>query len=321
MTTLPTHPAPTTPTYPSTGATRHRVVGALTTSSIPHAAPARRRTGVGHSAIVHPPPRVHRSAGDPATDGELLAAIATRTHEPPVSAPPHATVTDRRASLLPATGGLPPEESSLGQVSVDGPNAAGKTTLMLALVHAFHVPGLDTGPTYRTVAAHAIPQSVAPADLARHLTVVVRPGLPQRLLWRGVDTRDEDLFGSAAAANLRGVAGDPQWREAIRALHARVCAQHPDIVVVGRDVAPTLLPAAGLNVFLDAEVGVRRARRELQWADHPERPVHVDILSIRDLDTRAWITRHRPPERRLDLDTTHLGIDQVLDRVCHSLPA
>lgn len=251
--------------------------------------------------------------------GSRIAAIPGHANPTPARTRP----TNGDPSPTPATATAATNPGSpihIGTVSADGPNAAGKTTLMRALTRAFHVPGLDTGPTYRAVAAHAICRNVAPADLARHLTVVVRPGLPQRLLWRRVDTRDEDLFGPAAAANLRGVAGNPQWREAIRALHARVCKEHPDIVVVGRDVAPTLLPAARLSIFLDAEVGERRARRALQWADHPERPVHVDVLSTRDLDTRAWITAHRPPARRLDLDTTHLGIDEVLDRVRHSLP-
>ncbi|WP_331733373.1 (d)CMP kinase (plasmid) [Embleya sp. NBC_00888] len=238
-----------------------------------------------------------------------------------------------RAQARPSTRSSPPVQTTDaapahhrsaasigGSVSVDGPNASGKTTLMLGLARAFRVPGLDTGPTYRAAAAYAIPQGVPPADLARHLTVVVRPGLPQRLLWRGVDTLDDDLFGPRASANISQVAGDPQWREAIRAIHAQVCARHRDIVVVGRDVAPTLLPDATLSVFLDADPQVRRARRELQWADHPERPVHVDALSPRDLATRAWITEHRPQARRLDLDTTTMRIDEVLDSVRRALP-
>ncbi|WP_161501062.1 (d)CMP kinase [Embleya scabrispora] len=217
-----------------------------------------------------------------------------------------------------AAGLAPPWD--FGRMSIDGPNAAGKTTLMLGLAHALGMPGLDTGPTYRAVAAHAIPQGIPPTDLAHHLTIVIRPGLAQRLLWRGIDIRDDDLFGPRAGANIGHVAGDPYWREAIRDLHAHICAQHRDIVVVGRDVAPTLLSDATLNVFLTADLPVRHTRRELQWAHHPERPVHVDALTERDLATRAWIAEHRPQAHRLDLDTTTLRIDQVLDTVVHSIP-
>jgi cytidylate kinase len=88
------------------------------------------------------------------------------------------------------------------------------------------------------------------------------------------------------------------------------------IVVEGRDIGTTVAPSAGLKVYLTASSQVRAERRSRQdTAAGRESTVDAALAAVdrRDLlDSTRAISPLRPAEDAVELDTTTLGVDDVL---------
>src|SRR5262245_30180518 len=91
----------------------------------------------------------------------------------------------------------------------------------------------------------------------------------------------------------------------------RQLAEQGDSVIEGRDIGEVVAPHAELKVWLHADPAVRAARR------HAERPgEEVDELAdaMRRRDERDSANTHRAPDA-VELDTTELSLEQVVDRI------
>ncbi len=90
------------------------------------------------------------------------------------------------------------------------------------------------------------------------------------------------------------------------------------VVMEGRDIGTAVFPNADVKVFLDADPNVRAGRRVLQngskSAAEAQR-VQAEIAE-RDARDRSRATSPLvPAEDAVVLDTTHQGIDEVVDAV------
>ncbi|MSQ40178.1 MAG: (d)CMP kinase [Dehalococcoidia bacterium] len=167
-------------------------------------------------------------------------------------------------------GGSPPGPFSA--IAIDGPGAAGKTTVGRALAVHLGYRFLDTGLMYRAVTWLALQQGVSLEDtealaaLARSLDflvttpteaeeeVVLVEGRPVLRDWlRSLEVEERVSEVSA----LAGV------REALVAKQ-RALAQEGRVVMVGRDIGTNVLPDAPLKVYLDASPEERARRRYLE---------------------------------------------------------
>ncbi|MFF7410069.1 (d)CMP kinase [Streptomyces lydicus] len=211
-------------------------------------------------------------------------------------------------------------------ISIDGPTASGKSTLAKGLAQALGLAFLDTGLTYRSL-AYALTRESAEAlrdDLGSaldHRPEVYRaPGADEPAQRHGIFLRGEDITGKIWDAslddNLKSVARDPGWRQAILRLHQDVAERYGDIVVVGRDVAVTLLPAADLRIYLTASLAVRRERRRAQYRDMRDRSVTVGPATERDVENRAAV---RALPKSLEIPTTYLPASAVFACALHGL--
>lgn len=209
-------------------------------------------------------------------------------------------------------------------ISIDGPTASGKTTLGTTLAAHLGAAFLDTGLTFRALAYALAKDVVQPTDDWRSL-IEHRPMTPadsvgasadEAILYDGRDITD-DIWDASLDGDLKKVAADQVWRDEILRLHQDAVVDRPRIVVVGRDVALTLLPATGLGIYLTASLPIRRERRRAQYRAHPARSIAVGPETPRDHTTRAAI-RARPGA--LEIDSTYLPSDAVFSRVLRSLP-
>ncbi len=85
-------------------------------------------------------------------------------------------------------------------------------------------------------------------------------------------------------------------------------------VAEGRDIGTVVSPEAPLKVFLTASAEERARRRAVQTGEDPE---HV-LAAQGERDTRDQTREHgalRPAEDAVEIDTTGLGLEQVVDRV------
>jgi cytidylate kinase len=95
--------------------------------------------------------------------------------------------------------------------------------------------------------------------------------------------------------------------------------------MVGRDIGATVLPDAGLKIYLDASLAVRARRRydELRARGEPVALADVQaMLERRDqLDTERAASPLRPAADAIRIDTDALDIEAVLARILALLPA
>lgn len=215
-------------------------------------------------------------------------------------------------------------------IAVDGPSGSGKGTLCQLLARRLGWHLLDSGALYRIVGLAAVEHNIdldneaAVADLAEHLDVSFRAaalGEPAAVILEGHDisaaVRSEEAGGYASR-----VAVHPAVR---RALHQRQrdFAQLPGLVADGRDMGTVVFPDAPLKVFLTASAEERARRRYNQLKQKGESvnlaALLEDIRSRDQRDKERSVAPLKPAADAIVLDSTELGIDDVLEQVLRLL--
>jgi len=184
-------------------------------------------------------------------------------------------------------------------IAIDGPGAAGKTTVGRALAARLGYRFLDTGLMYRAVTWMALQQRVslenteALAALARTLDfrvttpteaaeeVVLVEGRPVLRDWLRSLEVEERVSQVSAVAGVR---------EALVAKQ-RALAQEGRIVMVGRDIGTNVLPDAPLKVYLDASPEERARRRYLERRSRGQEADPEETR--RDLERRDGLDKGR----------------------------
>jgi len=193
-------------------------------------------------------------------------------------------------------------------VAIDGPAGAGKSSVARGAAAALGFTYLDSGAMYRAVALSALERGVAPASVARSLRIDVR----DRVLVDGRDVSEAIRAPEVSEAASRAAA-DPAVREAMVAEQRRLLATG-DWVAEGRDIGSVVAPNAALKVFLTADPAERARRRaEELGASYPTVLAEQRLRDERDR-TRAH-SPLRPAPGAVELDTTGLGLDEVVRRV------
>jgi len=208
-------------------------------------------------------------------------------------------------------------------VTVDGPAGSGKSTLGRRLASALALPFIDTGLFYRAVAAAAARRGVGAGDaagleaLTRRLDIDVRTDPAKKATVRidGESVAAAELHDPAQSALLTAVSGTPGVRRALLdkqrapALHGAVAA--------GRDCGTVVFPLAPLKIYLEADEGLRTARRANQLQTRGA-PVDVAVLDA-EVRARDVSDASRPdgpllraPDSRI-IDTGKVGIEEMVE--------
>jgi cytidylate kinase len=209
-------------------------------------------------------------------------------------------------------------------IAIDGPAAAGKSTVARILADRLGALLFDTGVLYRAVALLALRAGVSPDDesaishIARELDVRVRPAsVPDGRLydvWLG----DEDVTWAIRApevnAIVSGIAANPDVRAALLPIQRRI-ASGDGIVMVGRDIGTVVVPDAGLKIYLDATPEERARRRYHEAASRGSAETFVDVLAETTRRDKIDVGRDVAPLREaidaMRIETDDLGPDDV----------
>ena len=209
-------------------------------------------------------------------------------------------------------------------IAIDGPVGAGKSSIAREVARRLNILHLDTGAMYRAVGYAALERNISPEDekaledLCGRVSVQVRyrDGKQQTL----VDGSDVSHLirtpevGMAASTVSRFQA----VRRYMVALQ-RLLAKDTPMVVDGRDIGTNVLPHAGVKIFLTASPEERARRRHLELMASGGKDTYEQVLNDllkRDLqDTTRPIDPLRPAEDAITLDSTHLDMEQVVERI------
>jgi CMP/dCMP kinase len=211
--------------------------------------------------------------------------------------------------------GWPREEEAM-VIAIDGPAGAGKSTVARALARELGFAYMDSGAMYRGVALLTLEAPERePAALARAAAIdlVASPsGDPPRVLLDGRDVTAEIRAPEVSeAASL--VAADPGVREALLARQRELIASG-GWVAEGRDIGAVVAPEASLKVFLTAEPRERARRRAAELGAEEDTVLAEQALRDERDSTRAH-SPLRPASGAVTLDTTGLGVQEVVERI------
>jgi cytidylate kinase len=210
-------------------------------------------------------------------------------------------------------------------ITIDGPSGSGKGTVAGLLAKHLGWCLLDSGALYRLLAFAARNHGVDLTNeealklLAAHLDVQFETvaGGGQRIILEGEDVthsiRNEQI-GSGASQ----VASLPAVRDALLQ-RQRAFQEEPGLVADGRDMGTVVFPDAPLKIFLTASAEERARRRYLQLkakGDDVSLPSLLEEICARDeRDTQRAVAPLKPAQDAIQLDSTELSIEQVLERI------
>jgi cytidylate kinase len=205
-------------------------------------------------------------------------------------------------------------------VAVDGPSGSGKSTVSRRLAAGLGARYLDTGAMYRAVTWAVLRSGVDLTDAASVGKVAAEVDLrigtdPQGygVTVDGVGV-EADIRGPEVTGAVSAVAAVPSVRALLVARQRELIVKAGRIVVEGRDIGSVVAPDADLKVYLTASEAARAQRRSAE--DAADVAATAADLARRDrLDsTRKADPLQQAPDAVI-LDTTELGIDEVVDRL------
>lgn len=213
-------------------------------------------------------------------------------------------------------------------IAIDGPAAAGKSTLARSLAAHLGYLYFDTGVMYRAVTLAALRAAIPVDDepqvsaIAEQIAIDVQPasvpdGRQYDVLLDGEDVtwaiRSPEIDAHVSKVSMYG-----RVRRAMTE-RQREIGRRGRVVMVGRDIGTVVLPEAELKIFLKADVEDRAQRRyeELRArGEAAEYAAVLDSVQTRDqLDSTRDLAPLRPAGDASIVDSTELDPQQVLERV------
>lgn len=206
------------------------------------------------------------------------------------------------------------------KVAIDGPSGAGKSTIAKAVAKNLGIDYVDTGAMYRAVGYKATNLGVAPEDhealkeLLEHTDIDFADGT---ILLDGAAVDDKIRTPEISkAASLYSAL--PEVREKLVEIQ-RGMGKRKSVIMDGRDIGTNVFRDAEYKIFLTASAK-ERAERRFEELTAKGQKVRLDEV-LQDIEKRDHddMTRALNPLRKaedaVEIDTTGLSIDEVIERV------
>ena len=220
------------------------------------------------------------------------------------------------------------EEKKIKNVSValDGPSAAGKSTVAKAVAKKYNYIYVDTGAIYRTVALAVRNAGLGPKDAAA--VAALLPGLRIDVTYGGDGAQAMLLNGENVSAQIRtpeislyasDVSTLPEVRAYLLEMQRDMAKKH-DVVMDGRDIGTVVLPDADVKIFMTASAEARAKRRWLELKEKGSETPYAEVLRDIEYRDRQDATRAAAPlkiaEDAVPVDTSGLSFEESVAAVC-----
>lgn len=202
-------------------------------------------------------------------------------------------------------------------VAIDGPAAAGKSTVARLVAEKLGVPYLDTGSIYRALAWYLDGQDISYED-----TEAVAAALETFI----VDLREGKI--SVCGTDVTKMIRTSRIDKIVSPISALKCVRDSvlsvqrslaenGIVADGRDIGTVVLPEADLKIFLTASAAERASRRykeRLSFGENDDYEMILQQVNERDAaDINREISPLRPAQGAVILDTTEMALEEVVE--------
>jgi cytidylate kinase len=210
-------------------------------------------------------------------------------------------------------------------VTIDGGVASGKSAVGRRVAEKLGLPFVDSGLMYRAITRLAVERGVDPhdADAITKLAETARVRIEGERVW--VDGREltDVIYDTDYAEALPVVAATPGVRTALVEQQRRMGGS--GVVMAGRDIGTVVFPEAEHKFFLVASLDEKVRRRATQYERRGERVDPESMrkeVEVRDrVDMERPVAPLRPAPDAIVIDTDHLDVDQVVDRIVEAVRA
>lgn len=209
-------------------------------------------------------------------------------------------------------------------IAIDGPAAAGKSTVAKIVAEKLTYIYIDTGAMYRALTYKAIKEGASlnsetdMINLLNGTTIELLPGeAGQKVLLDGAEVTAE--IRTAEVTNQVSFAAVHEKVRAEMVKRQQKFARNGGVVMDGRDIGTHVLPNAEVKVFLLASVEERAQRRH---AENIQKGFQSDLarlkeeISARDkIDSEREVAPLKKADDAVVIDTTSLSIADVVEKI------
>ena len=207
-------------------------------------------------------------------------------------------------------------------IAIDGPSAAGKSTIADILAEKLNYTHLDTGAMYRAVAYQVLNENLKIDDEDSIVEMIGRMNLDMkpdgRVILDGDDISlkirtNEMSMGASNVSKLLGV------RAALVKMQQKICEQG-GYILDGRDIGTVVLKDAPVKIYMVASAQARAKRRVAQ---NKEKGIEGDDYEtiLAEIEARDYQDTHRAnsplmkADDAVEIDTSNLTIEETVDVV------
>ncbi len=206
-------------------------------------------------------------------------------------------------------------------IAIDGPSAAGKSSVADILSNRLSYVHLDTGAMYRSIAYGALNKGIA-LDDEDEIEKMIESIHLQMTDDGKIYLDGEEISNKIRTNEISMAASDVSKLSKVRSALVKMqqnIASSKGYILDGRDIGTVVLKDAEVKIFLVASSRQRAMRRYLQ---DKQRGIDADFdMILEDIEKRDYQDMHRDnsPLRKADdaieLDTSDMSIDEVVDRI------
>ncbi|MFD1389432.1 (d)CMP kinase [Oceanobacillus oncorhynchi subsp. oncorhynchi] len=209
-------------------------------------------------------------------------------------------------------------------IAIDGPAAAGKSTVAKQIAKKLGIIYVDTGAMYRALTYQTLQENIDLEDEKAVMKILnkIDIRLAQDKEGQRVFINEKDVTEAVrypdVTASVSVIAKHPLVRKKMVAAQQEL-AQDNSVVMDGRDIGSHVLPDADVKIFLIASVTERAKRR---FEENRQKGIPADLHTLeKEIEKRDELdsTREASPlvkaEDAVELDTTSLSIDDVTNKI------
>lgn len=206
------------------------------------------------------------------------------------------------------------------QIAIDGPAAAGKSTIAKILAKNLGFEYLDTGAMYRAATVKALRLGIDINDESQYDFILsTNIDFINGEIYLDGENVNEEIRTLEVSNNVSVVCKWKIVRDRMVELQQEV-AKSKNIIMDGRDIGTVVLPNANLKIFMiaSAEERARRRLKERELKGNNTQTLEETIQEICERD-RKDSTREINPLRKaedaVEIDSSHLSIDEVVNMI------
>lgn len=210
------------------------------------------------------------------------------------------------------------------RIAIDGPAAAGKSTIAKLVAKKLGYTYIDTGAMYRAITYKVLQSATDPQNeeeitkLIAQTEIELQPAEQvQKVLLDGIEVTDA-IRSHEVTTNVSAIAALTSVRELLVAKQQSLAAES-SVVMDGRDIGTAVLPEAELKIFMTASVEERAERRLLEEQKRGMKSDYETLkreISERDqADSERKISPLKKAEDAITIDTTGKTIEEVTNSI------